>query len=209
MLTMTSLTLRRAAGAAIACVLGLACSGNKPPVPNGFIQAFIGPGNGGSSVCGYQAETQFIQIGEPTDTEPGTESNGDFQNPGTVMIDCKVDKSGGGNFNIRISAEVNGPMGGSVVIQGTVSATGGSNIVGGFTSSTNGTFSDNNCTIAFTYNMQPVSGQVGTPLDSGRIWAHLSCPNATQSGTSEIGDDGGATQRTCDGEADFLFQNCD
>jgi hypothetical protein len=29
-----------------------------------------------------------------------------------------------------------------------------------------------------------------------------------ESGTAEITDDGGATQRTCDAHADFLFENC-
>jgi len=204
---MTSLTLRRAAGFAIACALGFACSGNKPPVPNGFVQAFVGPGNANSSVCGYASQQPIVAIGGADTAEPGTESNGDFAGTGTALIDCSVDSSGGGNFNVKISAEVNGSMGGSIVIVGTVNANGGSNISGAFESGTIGMFTESDCTVTFTYNMQPIPIS-GSPIASGRIWGHLSCPNAVDNGTTEIGADGGPTERTCDGEADFLFQNC-
>jgi hypothetical protein len=136
-------------------------------------------------------------------------TNGDFQPGwGTVHLFCKVDSSGGG-FKVELSAEVDGASGGSVTVVGTVGANGGTNLMGGFTSAANGSsFSDSTCTVDFTYNMNPVPVG-GSPIASGRIWAHIDCPHAIQAGTSVQGDDGGFTERTCDGHADFLFQNCE
>jgi hypothetical protein len=205
--TMISLTLRRAAGSAIGCALVVACSGNKPPVADAFVAAFVGPGNGGTSVCGYQSDQPFVQIGSPLDPKPSTVTSGDFQaGSGTVNLDCRVDSSGGG-FRIQLSAEVDGPNGGSLSVVGNVTASGGTGVQGGFTSAMNGSFSDSNCSITFTYNMNAVPVG-GSPIASGRIWGHLDCPNAMQNGTTEIADDGGLSQRTCDGHADFLFENC-
>jgi hypothetical protein len=207
MLTMTSLTLRRVAGSAIACALGIACSGGKPPVSDAFVLAYVGPGTGSTSVCGYQSDQTFVAIGSPLDPKPSTVTNGDFQpGSGTVSLSCQVDGSGSG-FKIKINAEIGGQNGGSVTIVGNVDANGGTGIYGGFTSGQNGTFIDPNCSITFTYNFQPVPVG-GSPIASGRIWGHIECPNAMESGTSEIADDGGVTQRTCDGHADFLFENC-
>jgi hypothetical protein len=206
-LTMTSLTLRRAAGSAIACALGVACSGSKPPIADAFINAYVGPGTGSTSVCGYQSDQAFVLIGSPVDPKPTTVTNGDFQaGSGTVNLVCSVDSNSGG-FKIRINAQISGMNGGSVTLSGTVNANGGTGIYGGFTSGQNGTFIDQNCSITFTYNMEPVPVG-GSPIASGRIWGHIDCPNAKESGTSEIADDGGATERTCDGHADFLFENC-
>jgi len=53
------------------------------PTPDAFVAAYVGPGNAGSSVCGYQTEQPFVAIGEPTSgepsTEPSTETSSDFQ----------------------------------------------------------------------------------------------------------------------------------
>jgi len=207
---MTSRILRRAAGSAIACALGFACSGSKPPVANAFLSAEVGPGSGNGSLCGYGSNQDWPPVGSPLSPEPSVTTSGDFeQGWGKVTLFCKVDSTGGGNFNIELSAEVAGPMGGSVTVSGTVNdttgATGG--ITGSFTSATKGSFSDSNCSVTFTYLMMPL-GVSGSPIAKGRIWGHLSCPNATQQETSVPTEDGGSTQETCDGEADFLFQNC-
>jgi hypothetical protein len=133
--------------------------------------------------------------------------NGGFQpGYGSVSVSCKVDPSGAG-FNIQLSAQVDGPSGGTFTAVGQVDSNGGTGIAGGFTSAANGSFFDPNCSIDFTYNMGPVP-VAGSPVAAGRIWAHMDCPNAVQSGTSEVGADGGPTVRTCDGHADFLFENC-
>jgi hypothetical protein len=205
---MTSLILRRATGSAIACVLGLACSGKKAPVPDAFVLAYVGPGTGSSSICGYQYDTTFVNIGSPLAPKPSTVTNGDFQQGaqgGVVSLDCSVD--GSGSFKIKINAEISGMAGGSLSLVGQVSATGGTGIYGGFTSGSNGSFIDPNCSITYTYNNEPVPIN-GSPIAGGRIWGHVDCPNAKQSGSTEIGDDGGSTERTCDAHADFLFENC-
>jgi len=205
---MTSLTLRQAAGSALACALVFACSGSKGPVPDAFVLASVGPGTGSTSVCGYQSDQYFVQIGSPLDPKPSTVTNGDFQaGSGIVTLDCHVD-GGGGTFKMKINAEIGGPNGGSLTISGTVTTNGGSGIYGGFTSGQNGTFIDPNCSITFTYNNEPVPVG-GSPIASGRMWGHIDCPNAQESGTSEIAEDGGQTERTCDAHADFLFENCD
>jgi hypothetical protein len=187
---------------------GVLDSSAVQPVPDAFVAAFVGPGSGGTSVCGYASDQTFVQIGSPVDPKPDTVTDGDVQpGSGTVSLSCKVDSSGGG-FNIQLSAEVGGSQGASFTAVGEVSANGGTGIQGGFTSATNGTFSDENCTITFTYNMQPVP-VAGSPVDPGRIWGHVDCPNAKQPGTTETSDDGSLTERTCDAHADFLFENCE
>jgi hypothetical protein len=87
---------------------------------------------------------------------------------------------------------------------GAVTQSGGTGITGVFESSMNGRYRETDCTIAFTYLGQPV-GQ--TPLAAGRIWGHLSCPSAALDG-STVMVDGGTESKQCDGEADFLFEQC-
>jgi hypothetical protein len=149
-------------------------------------------------------------VGAPVEPEPSVLTSGDYeQGWGTVTLFCRVDSTGGGNFNVALSAEVGGPMGGSVTISGivndTTGATGG--VTGSFTSATNGSFIDSDCSVTFTYLMMPVP-VAGSPVADGRIWGHLSCPRAVQQETSVMTEDGGSTLKGCDGEADFLFENC-
>jgi hypothetical protein len=149
----------------------------------------------------------FVQIGSPPSPKPSTVTNGDFQQgAGSVSLSCKVDPSGAG-FNIQLSAQIGEPNGGSLIVVGQVNAIGGSGIQGTFLSAQNGTFVDQNCSFTFTYNMGPVPVG-GSPVAAGRIWGHIDCPNAVESGTAEITADGAATERTCDAHADFLFENC-
>jgi hypothetical protein len=188
---------------------GPGLSSDAGPTPDAFVLASVGPGTGSISVCGYQSDQTFVAIGTPLDPKPATVTSGELQpgaQGGTVSLVCNVDQGGGG-FMIKINAEIGGQNGGSVTIVGNVDANGGTSIYGGFTSAQNGTFIDPNCTITFTYNTQPVPVG-GSPVAAGRIWGHIDCPNAIESGTSEIAADGAATERTCDAHADFLFENC-
>jgi hypothetical protein len=176
------------------------------PVPDAFVAAYVGPGAGGVSVCGYASEYTFVEIGSPLEPKPSTVTSGDFQaGSGTVILSCKVDPSGGG-FNIQLSAEVSGPDGGSMIASGAVNANGGTGVLGSFTRA-GMSFGDSNCSITFTYNNAPVPAVPS--LAAGRIWGHINCPKAMQAGTVEIGADGGTTVRTCDAQADFLFENCE
>jgi hypothetical protein len=65
-----------------------------------------------------------------------------------------------------------------------------------------------NCSVTFTYLSMPVPEN--PPIAPGRIWAHLSCP--------QMGDPSGVRRvilvdmsqvpEICDGEVDFIFENC-
>jgi hypothetical protein len=131
------------------------------------------------------------------DPKPATITSGAYN----VTLSCKVDPSGGG-FSIQLSAKIGGPNGGGFSAIGQVPPTGGSAVQGAFASATAGTFSDSNCSITFTYNYNPVP--VVPPIAAGRIWGHIDCPDAINPVSSET--DGGPA--TCDGHADFLFENC-
>jgi hypothetical protein len=156
---------------------------------------------------GDAIHSRHRQIGLPLVPKPSTVTSSDLQGAGTVTLDCRVDPSSSG-FNIQLSAEVSGPNGGSLSAVGQVNVSGGTGIQGGFTSAANGSFTGSNCSITFTYNGNPVPVG-GSPVAAGRIWGHIDCPNAMQSGTSEISDDGSVTQHACDAQADFLFENCE
>jgi hypothetical protein len=186
---------------------GLADPDAAQPMPDAFVLAYVGPGTGSTSVCGYQSDQTFVAIGAPLDPKPSTVTSGDFQQgAGTVSLSCAIDPGGGG-FSVKINAEIGGPNGGALTVVGQVNAAGGTGIYGGFTSAQNGTFIDQSCSITFTYNAGPVPVG-GSPVAAGRIWGHIDCPDAQENGTSEITDDGAATERTCDAHADFLFENC-
>jgi hypothetical protein len=189
---------------------GVGPAESSGPAAQGFVSAYVGPGSANSSACGFGSEVPIVTIGVPTDPEPGTESSGSYQagaSGGIVTIDCSVDPSGSA-FKVRVFVEVTGMAGGSMSFEGTVDPTNGTSAISAGFTNASGTFSQSNdCTIMFDYmgNPVPVSG---SPIAQGRIWGHLSCPNAMQSGTEETGEDGGTVTRTCDGEADFLFENC-
>jgi hypothetical protein len=85
-------------------------------------------------------------------------------------------------------------------------AVGGAGITAVFESGANGTFQSSDCTLTFQYEGGPVPAS--PPIAAGRIWGHVSCPAAQASGQTVTGPDGGSQPRQCDGEADFLFEQC-
>jgi hypothetical protein len=174
---------------------GVAEADAAQPIPDAFVDAVVGPGTGGPSTCGFASDETFLQIGSPTRTFPTTATSG----TDAVTLSCQVDPNSGG-FNIHLRAEIAGVNGGSISVDGLVTASGGSGIQGAITSATAGTFTDSNCTIAFTYYGLPVS--VASPIAAGRIWGHVDCPDAS------LSTDGG-TVNACDAYADFLFENCE
>jgi hypothetical protein len=188
-----------------------ACSNNPAPVPLAFIAATVGVGpESGSNVCNFGTVTTWLDVGVGTSgtTTPETQADGSSQAGAKIDVACTVATSGNG-FDINLSVTENGTNGGSVTItspsgMGAVTQSGGTGITGVFESSMNGRYRETDCTIAFTYLGQPV-GQ--TPLAAGRIWGHLSCPSAALDG-STVMVDGGTESKQCDGEADFLFEQC-
>jgi hypothetical protein len=195
----------------VACAVSSACSNSTTVVPEAFIAATVGPGQNGSA-CNLQSAAPWLKVGTPVGTPPMTEKNG-TQLPGgagTVQVTCTVATSGDG-FDIALDATVGGESGGSLVIsspagRGAVTQSGGTGITGAF-GSPSGNYSEDDCTLTFTYENGKVPDQ--PPLAAGRIWGHISCPHAQQDGMMVKNPaDGGSETLQCDGEADFLFQEC-
>ena len=119
----------------------------------------------------------------------------------------------GNGFDIQLSVQVNGTYGGSLVItspqgMGAVTASSSSGITAAVSSVKEAdSFSATNCTI--TYEYMGAAVPVSPPIAAGRIWGHLSCPQAVvQGGQMTTGPDGGPTTASCAAEGDFLFENC-
>lgn len=195
-----------------ACAVATACSNNNPAVPDAFIAATMGVGpSSPASVCNFATQDQLLDVGTPVAGKPTTVQDGNSQAGASVKVSCSVTTSGGG-FDLNLSVIEEGLQGGSVTItspagQGAVTAaSGGSNITAVFQSTTAGSYRETDCTISFLYNQEVVPDN--PPIAAGRIWGHLSCPTAQSSGATLVGADGGSTTAQCDGEADFLFEQC-
>jgi hypothetical protein len=157
----------------------------------------------GNNYCSFGVPQQELLIGSPRGgTTPVTQSDNSTQFDGNVTVNCSVTNG----FDVVLTGSLGGTMGGTLQISGTVSASsGGMNIVASFTQ--NGTsYSENDCSIVFTYE----GGMVPTapPIADGRIWAHLNCPSMVNPSTPKLLSNNMQVEETCDGQADFLFDNC-
>jgi hypothetical protein len=194
----------------VACGVSSACSSSKPAVPDAFVQATVGPGANGTACNQNATITNWLDIGTPVAGKPTTQGDGSNQAGSTIHVSCTVATSGSG-FDVELSATQEGLNGGSLIItspqgQGAVTQSGGTGLTGVFENGSYGDYTSSNCTISFTYQGSPVPDQ--PPLAAGRIWGHISCPNASQAGKTVTGGDGGAETVQCDTEADFLFEQC-
>jgi hypothetical protein len=195
----------------LAASVAVACSGTKPAAPDAFIQASVGPGGGNSvTVCQLGTVEPFLSIGTATGDSPTRVTDGNQQAGSTVHISCTVATSGSG-FDINLNATQEGLQGGSLTItspggQGAVTTSGGTGITAVFQSGQNGTFRSTSCTVSFQY--QGLTVPDDPPVAAGRIWGHISCPDSEVSGQTVPAPDGGTENRTCDGEADILFEQC-
>jgi hypothetical protein len=188
-------------------------SGLYDATPSGadvYITATVGagasPGNG-AAACQYSTQQQFVIIGTPTAPKPTTVADRATQGGALVFVTCTVSPFAGG-FHVQASATVQGLTGGRLTIAGDVDTSGGQGLSGSFDNVSDGTFSSaGGCTVSYTgLDPPPVMPAVA----AGRIWGHISCPFATKSDQLVDNPDGSATKipRTCDAEADFLFENC-
>ncbi len=200
--------LRYVAAPAMVAVAGSVggCNSPEPPVDT-YVSAFVQP-SGMSHTCLWSSQTQWLAIGTGTGMMPTKVANGNSQGNGRVSAACTVHQDGSG-FDIQLNASLSGE--GSVTIvsnaAGAVTAASGAkNVTATFQSAAMGTFSATDCTITYTYNGAKVPAN--PPVESGQIWAHLSCPDLQSTDVVMMGADGGATSATCDGEADFLFEFC-
>jgi hypothetical protein len=195
------------AGLLAACTTAVACSSNNNPPPDAFISADVG---GATPDCNIEAVPNWLPIGTPTADKPTTVSDQGSTGSGTASVTCTVHPQGSG-FDIELSVASTGMPGGNISItspsgQGVVTTSGGSGISASFYSNNRGPYSSSNCTITYTYNGQPVP--VSPPIAAGRIWGHISCPQATDSSQTTTGPDGGPATVSCPANADFLFEQC-
>jgi hypothetical protein len=211
---MTVRILRHVAWPAIlACIAAPACS-SAPPAARVYITATLGAGSSpgdGAAACQYSTQQQFVIIGTPTAPHPTTVTDGNTQAGAPVHVNCSVSPTGGG-FHVTASATVEGLNGGTLTINGNVDAQGGTGLSANFNNTQDGTFNASGsvgggCTVTYTgLEPQPQMPAVA----AGRIWGKLSCPFASKSDQLVDNPDGSTQKipRTCDAEADFLFENC-
>jgi hypothetical protein len=173
------------------------------------VSSFIaGYPQGGITSCPY-AHEDWVDIGAPSAGRPTTVANGEQTAGALVIVECSVVASGNG-FDVILKAGRSGQ--GSVAISsppgaGEVTPTGGgAHITARFESATLDTYLSSDCSITWTYNGAFVPA--APPVAPGRIWGHLSCPNAISISLMTSLPDGATIHDTCDTEADFLFENC-
>jgi hypothetical protein len=184
------------------------CSNSPGPPAQAFVYGEIGPGTmsgiDDSGACG-QGDLTWT-LGNPVSPSPVSLADGSTQVGEGVKVSCSVDPSGDG-FDVQLAAELDGPTGGTLFVSGQVTASGGTGLSATFTTEGQTFEAMNNCTFTLMYNGSPLPSG-GQPA-SGRIWGHLDCPLSVEDSQQGIGADGGTITRTCDGSADFLFENCD
>jgi len=170
--------------------------------PDAFVEATMGPGAGPGGSCALTSPQSVLSIGSTGAGRPMTVADGQSQNGHTAQVSCSVAAAGSG-FDVKLHAAIDGGGGfdvSSPAGAGAVTETGGQGISVTWQDPVLGTAREDDCSLAFTYagDAVPASPAVAP----GRIWAHVSCPNAAVSPSS------GTMAGTCDGEADFLFENC-
>jgi hypothetical protein len=205
--------LKIAPAAALALGVGLvasACS-SKPEPPQAFVMLVMSASHDMPGMCvGYPSDTTIMQVGEPGNpnalpmaTQPTRISTGTQ----SVQIVCSVHPTGSTyDVNLQIAQGDMG-MGSSsltVVATNVDPTTNAMNVNGNVSNSRAGDYSSSACTISFT---TPGAGAqpAGSPIEPGRIWAHLSCGDATN---PAITTGTGGAPSTCDAEVDFIFENC-
>ncbi len=186
------------------------CSNSPAPPPKAFVAGLIGPGlmTGVDDVpaCGQGGDDTW-SLGSPTAPRPVSLPDGSTQVGAAVKVNCSVDSNGSG-FDIQLAAELDGMSGGTLYVSGKINATGTSTGLSGAFTTQGQTFNAmNSCTFTQTYNNGPLPAG-GAPA-GGRIWGHIDCPMALANGQQGTGANGQSITRTCDAQADFLFENCD
>jgi hypothetical protein len=174
--------------------------GNLPP--DAYVVATAGPGQGEAGSCPLSTTTTIFALGTATSGRPATVQDMTLIGGVSTSVVCTVHPDGGG-FDVQVSANAGGPMGGTFSVNapnrvGAVTASGAQNLDVSITAAKSGiSYNSNACTLTYTYGGQPVP--VSPTIAPGRIWAHVSCPAATE---------GAQPSAQCDVEADFLFEQC-
>lgn len=190
-----------------------ACSSKAPPA-DAYVsaQATQNSTNGSCNFAGVTELSGFpigsdVGDGGAISPNPTRIPNGSNQG-GAITIECSVKSTGNGTFDISLYADVftqqvgaGGSMqvSGSVTTSDTVGATGASQGLYATFGTGGSTYTDStDCTITFP-TIPP-----GGPVDPGRIWGKIDCPNAVLQNKTLPG--GG--MEACDISALFVFENC-
>ncbi len=170
--------------------------GAEPTTPDGFVSATVGTGTQ-SPLCPVGSAMPWLTVGTATGGRPATVLTG----KDGVTMTCSVRADGNG-YDVSASVTATGSQGGSFTLvsppgTGAVTVAGGQGIPASFGSTpASATYQESDCVLSFTYQGGPIPDSPS--VFPGRIWGHLSCPEA-QTGQSTT---------TCDAEADFLFEQC-
>jgi hypothetical protein len=189
--------------------MGPGCSNSTPATPQVGLVWVVEPSTSPAAEgeCPVPGEDRFlIGPGSSGNNDDTPVTNGSSWNGTPVSVDCQVSGNDSSGFQLFLQATYGTGAGaqGSLLIQGHVSGTTSEqtgltgsfldNIsLGGETLSeapSTGTNPDPGCTITYP--------NAGMGIASGRIWAHIDCPNALN----------GNSGHDCDGNADFRFENC-
>jgi hypothetical protein len=192
---------------AMALVAATGCSGSPAPAAQAFVSASVSGGSitgvNDTQVCGSSVGLQ-LQLGNAVQPLPVVVTDGTSQAGQKVHVSCKVD--GSGTFSVELAATVDGM--GSFFLKGSnIASSGTTNGLQGSYTNMGITYSDaNGCVLSYSYDGTDLP-KGGAPT-SGRMWAHVECDHATVNGLYSTLPDGTMVQRTCQLNADFLFQNC-
>ncbi|MDP9002383.1 MAG: hypothetical protein M3O46_20010 [Myxococcota bacterium] len=212
--------VRHAAVLAFVTSAGLVACSSTQVTPQTFVAAQLGASRdaNNNNLCNQTSRRDVLDIGtstgncDPTTgvcmgTGPARVPDGATQSGAAVVhVQCQVS----GNFDVTLSATLGGMRGGSISIAGHVDGSGSAtnNIHSVFNIPFwDGTFSEDDCSIAPMYAGGPVP--TSPAVSSGRIWAHLSCPRLVNMSMTQVKlMDGTQVQETCEGQVDFIFENC-
>lgn len=207
---MRPLNLVRTAGLALGVgLVGSACSSTPDP-PQAFVKLVMSPSLAAPGMCvGYPSDTTLMQVGTPgnTNVNPIVQPTRISTGAQTVQISCSVHPTGN-TFTVGIQiaqgdVSSTGSTSLTVSATGVDPATGAMNVTGNVSNSIAGDYGSMACVLS--YGTPGAGGEPsGSPVASGRIWAHLSCPSATNGAITT--QSGGPS--TCDTEVDFIFENC-
>ncbi len=196
--------------ALIVSASAVACA-KKPAAEDAYISASLS--SSADSMCPF-ASGDVVSAGMPT---PGMLPESVTAGQNNLSLTCSVVASGDG-YDIQLDASLPGSTGGEFTATGHVTVgsadglSGGGTVNAQFVSQSEGqAYLGMNCPVTYQYLGSPIAP--AERLSPGQIFAHISCPMATVSGSGTSGTqvmlpDGGVAVSTCDGEADILFQNC-
>jgi hypothetical protein len=189
------------------------------PVPQAFVAVSLGgsfdPNHNLQNTCkSYSSTRELFAIGAASGSCNAT--TGRCVATGPIRVRDGDSQSGAGSVHIRCSVTA----GNDVNLEASLGTTGTLQIVGHVDPTSGGQglsadigyqgshYAGSSCAVTFTYGGEPVPQH--PEIAPGRIWGHLSCPQMSDpNGIRQVVlMDMSQVPETCDGEADFIFENC-